>query len=145
MPERLPLSSATVGVIITYLTDGIPQEVSVEWDLFSERVQKVPTNAIDPGGPFPSYVTPDDNVHVWKNYLKNYKIPTVENVTVADSLIRFDLPAGSVLCLATLVPIAWQYRRRTQKSEPIRLQLGLGALLAAGSLLLYPHFKVSLG
>jgi hypothetical protein len=103
------------------------------------------TNAIDPAGPFPSYVTPDDNVHVWKNYLKTYTIPTVENVAVADSLIRFDLPVGSVLCLAALVPIAWQYRRRRQRSEPIRLQLGLGALLVVGSLLLYPHFKVSLG
>ena len=26
------------GVIITYLTDGIPQEVTTTWELFSERV-----------------------------------------------------------------------------------------------------------
>ncbi|MHC4440817.1 MAG: hypothetical protein ACYS3S_26000, partial [Planctomycetota bacterium] len=69
VPERLPLSTAMIGVIITYITEGIPHEVSVEWDLFSDRAQKVPTNAIDPAGPFPSYVTPDNNVHIWKNYL----------------------------------------------------------------------------
>jgi hypothetical protein len=85
-PELLPVNTAMVGVIITYLTDGIPGEVKVEWDLFSDRIQKVPTNAIDPAGPFPSYVTPDDNVHVWTNFLKNYTIPTVEKVAVAESV-----------------------------------------------------------
>jgi hypothetical protein len=67
-PERMPLNTAMLGVIITYLTNGIPQEVKVDWDLFSDRIQKVPTNAIDPAGPFPSYVTPDDNVLTWQNF-----------------------------------------------------------------------------
>ncbi len=145
VPERLPLSSAMVGVIVTYLTDGIPQEVSVKWDLFSKRVQKVPTNAIDPTGPFPSYVTPDDNVHVWKNYLKNYKIPTVENVTVADSIKSFKLPVGSILCLAAIIQIILKSRKRRTKGKPIHLQFGIVALLVVSSFLVYPHFKLSLG
>jgi hypothetical protein len=144
VPERLPLSSAMVGVIITYLTDGIPNEVSVEWDLFSKRLQKVPTNAIDPAGPFPSYVTPDDNVHVWKNYLRNYKIPTVENVTVADSIKSFKLPVGSIFCLAAIIPIILKGRKRRTKGEPIHLQFGVVVLLIVGSFLIYPHFKLSL-
>ena len=145
VPERLPLSSAMVGVIVTYLTDGIPNEVSVEWDLFSDRIQKVPTNAIDPVGPFPSYVTPDDNVHVWKNYLRNYKIPTVENVTVADSIKSFDLPVGSILCLAVIIPIILKSRKRRTKGKPIHLQFGVVVLLIVSSFLIYPHFKLSLG
>jgi hypothetical protein len=105
-PERIPVNTAMVGVIITYLTDSIPQEVTVEWDLWSDRVQKVPTSAIDPAGPFPSYITPDDNVHVWKNFLKQYTIPTVENIAVTDSVTSFGLPLGSVVCLAVLLPVA---------------------------------------
>ena len=56
-------------------TTGMPQEVLSQWDLWSERIRKVPTNAIDPAGGFPSYVTPDDNEQKWKNYLKNPTIP----------------------------------------------------------------------
>jgi hypothetical protein len=47
-PEQLPINTAMVGVIITYLTQGLPQEVTNEWKLWSDCIQKVPTNAIDP-------------------------------------------------------------------------------------------------
>lgn len=103
-PERLPLSSARIGVIITYLTKGIPQKVETRWDLWSDRIQKVPTNAIDPAGPFPSYVTPDDNLHLWQNFLKTYKIPTIEKVVVADRLRRFKFSAASLACLVLVLP-----------------------------------------
>jgi hypothetical protein len=143
-PERMPVNTAMVGVIITYLTDGIPQEVTVEWDLWSDRVQKVPTNAIDPAGPFPSYITPDDNVHVWKNFLKQYTIPTVENIAVAGSVTSFGLPLGSVVCLGVLLPIGLQIRKRRQGGKPVLLQYGLVVLLIAASLLLYPYLQVSI-
>ena len=85
-PERMPLNTAMLGVIITYLTKKIPQQVTVDWELFSDRIQKVPTSAIDPAGPFPSYVTPDDNVLTWNNFLKTYQKPTVAAVTVIYTL-----------------------------------------------------------
>jgi hypothetical protein len=104
-PERLPLSSARIGVIITYLTPGIPGQVENRWNLWSERIQKVPTNAIDPVGPFPSYVTPEDNLHKWENFLKTYTIPTVEKVTVAEGMNRLNLSLGSVACIAFVLPL----------------------------------------
>ena len=143
--ERIPISTAMVGVIVTYLTDGIPQEVKVDWDLFSDRIQKIPTSAVDPAGPFPSYVTPDDNVLVWTNYLKNYKIPTVAEVTVPDSMTSFNLPAGSIFCLAAILPVALQLRRRKRGGRSIDLQCGLLAVLLGGSLFLYPHLQVTVG
>ncbi len=143
-PERLLINTAMVGVIITYITDGIPQEVTSEWDLWSDRIQKVPTNAIDPAGPFPSYITPDDNVHVWNNFLKQYKIPTVENVTVAGFVTSFSLPVGSILCLVVLLPLVWQIRNRRKSEKPIRLHSSMIILLIAGSLILYPYLQVSI-
>jgi len=142
-PERMPLNTAMLGVIITYLTAGIPQEVTVDWDLFSDRIQKVPTSAVDPAGPFPSYVTPDDNVLIWKNFLKTYKIPTVAEVTVDDSLTKMGVPIGSVLSLVMLVPVVFQMRRRRQLTKPLRLHIGLIGLLIAGCALLFPYFHVS--
>ena len=49
-PEQLPINTAMVGIIITYLTEGIPQSVTNEWDLWSDHIQKIPTDAIDPAG-----------------------------------------------------------------------------------------------
>jgi hypothetical protein len=142
-PERLPINTAMIGVIITYITDGIPQEVTSEWNLWSDRIQKVPTNAIDPAGPFPSYITPDDNVLVWKNFLKQYTIPTVENVTVAESVTSFGLPLGSVIALLLVFPLAWQIRRRRLSNNPVLIQAGLLVLFIAASVLLYPYLHIS--
>jgi hypothetical protein len=143
-PEQLPINTAMVGVIITYLTEGIPQEVRVNWELFSDRIHKVPTNAIDPAGPFPSYVTPDDNVHIWTNFLKNYKIPSVEGIAVKSDVTSFSLPVGSVLCLAVFLPVAWLTWKRRRSARPIRPYFVLMALLIAGTLLLYPYLRVSI-
>jgi len=142
-PERMPLSTAMLGVIITYITKGIPQEVTVKWDLFSNRIQKVPTNAVDPAGPFPSYVTPDDNVLVWKNYLKTYQMPTVVKLEVDNKLTHIKLPAASLLCVIILLPVGFFGMKRRRQSRPIRYHLGLLGLLCVGAVLLFPYFNVS--
>jgi hypothetical protein len=142
-PERMSLNTAMLGVIITYLTKKIPQQVTVHWDLFSHRIQKVPTTAVDPAGPFPSYVTPHDNVLTWKNFLKTYKRPTVAEVEIDDSLTKMGVPIGSVLSLALLVPFVFQIRKRRQLTKPISHHLVLVGLLIAGCVLLFPYFHVS--
>ncbi len=142
-PERMPLNTAMVGVIVTYLTKEIPQEVTVDWDLFSDRIQKVPTNAVDPAGPFPSYVTPDDNLFTWTNFLKTYQMPTMAGVTVDESLSHFNLPLGSLICLALLVPVGFLFKQRRRNSGKIGLPLGLVIVLISGSIVLYPFLKVS--
>ena len=119
-PERMPLNTAMLGVIITYLTEGIPQEVTVDWDLFSDRIQKVPTRAVDPAGPFPSFVTPEDHVLTWKNFLKTYQMPTVANVVVDDALTKMGVPIGSLLILVILVPLAFIIRKQKQLNKSIR-------------------------
>jgi hypothetical protein len=142
-PERMPLNTAMLGVIITYLTKKIPQQVKVDWELFSDRIQKVPTSAIDPAGPFPSYVNPDDNVLTWNNFLKTYQIPTVAAVTVDESLTSLKIPIASVLCLLVIIPLGLNIKKRQKSARPIGLLLGFTAVLVAGSILLYPILKIA--
>jgi len=142
-PEQLPVNTAMVGVIITYLTKGIPQEVSNEWNLWSDRIQKVPADAIDPAGPFPSYVTPDENVLTWKNFLKTYQMPTVTQIELDESLTTMKIPLASVLCLLAMLPLALQIRKRRQNAKPVGLHIGLVIFFMAGSALLYPLLKVA--
>ena len=139
----MPLNTAMLGVIITYLTQGIPQEVTVNWDLFSDRIQRVPANAVDPAGPFPSYVTPEDNVLTWQNFLKTYQMPTVAKVVVDDALTRMGLPIGSLLSLVILVPYAFIIRKRKQLNKSIRNHFIVVCLLVGGGILMFPYFHVS--
>ena len=141
-PERLEINTAMVGVIITYLTEGMPRQVTSEWDLWSDRVQKVATDAIDPAGGLPSYVTPDDSVLTWTNFLKTYKVPTVARVNVDESLIKMKLPLASLLCLLALVPLGLQIRKRKRNLRSIGIYLGLAVVFIAGSVLLYPFLNV---
>ncbi|KPJ76355.1 MAG: hypothetical protein AMJ54_11885 [Deltaproteobacteria bacterium SG8_13] len=134
-----------VGVIITYLTDGIPRQVTTTWELFSERVQKVTARMTDPAGPFPYDLTPDDNVLKWNNYLKTYTIPTVEKINVADQHRGVPVPIGSVVCIALLLPIGWGVVLRKKHGGSVKPLFGMFALLAIGALLLIPVLQVPVG
>ena len=97
-PETLQMSAALLGVILTYVVDGIPQEVTADWELFTPQIQKVPATATDPAGPFQTYVMPDSPVHEWKNHLKTYVPPTIDPVPLGSSrMLR--LPWASVALL----------------------------------------------
>jgi hypothetical protein len=141
--ERMPLNTAMIGVIVTYLTKEIPQEVTVDWDLFSERIKRVPTNAVDPAGPFPSYVTPEDNLFVWNNFLKTYQMPTVANIEVDESLTTMKIPVASVFCILAVLPLGLQIRKRRKNDRSIGLHIGLVVLFIAGSILLYPFLNLA--
>jgi hypothetical protein len=141
--ERLPINTAMVGVIITYLTEGLPQKVTNQWDLWSDHIQKVTTDAIDPAGGLPSYVTPDDNILTWTNFLKTYVPPTVAKIEVDTSLTTIKIPVASVLCLLAMLPIGLQIRKRRKNTKSTGLLIGLTVLLFGASFGLYPFLKVS--
>jgi hypothetical protein len=145
IPERVPLNTAMIGVILTYLTDGIPKEVTTEWDLFSERVQKVTASMTDPAGPFPYDLTPDDNVLKWTNYLKTYKIPTVDTVQLANEHKGVSVPLGSAVCLALLFPLGFVFHARRRNGQPVKPMIGIFVLLIVGGILLFPLAQVRVG
>jgi hypothetical protein len=145
IPERVPLNTAMIGVVITYLTDGIPQEVETTWDLFSNRVQKVTARMTDPAGPFPYDLEPDDNVLKWTNYLKTYKIPTVDKVEIDVRHKGMAVPIGSAVCLLLLLPVGLGISIRGKKGQSVKPLLGIAVLLVAGIFVLFPLAKVHIG
>ncbi len=76
-PEELDSNGAILGVIFIYLTEGLPQRVTMEWDLFNERIGMIPASAVDEAGPLPTYLEPDFAVLEWQNFLKNPELPTL--------------------------------------------------------------------
>ncbi|MEM1449095.1 MAG: hypothetical protein AAGI22_08270 [Planctomycetota bacterium] len=133
-PERLEVSNAKLGVVIAYPTKGLPQEVAMTWDLFTDRVQEVPANAIDPAGPLPTLLTPEDPVHLWRNFLKTYVPPTVEVVEVRRSQLPPRLHLLSLALLLSLVPVLRAAASRRRAGEPMGGHaLGAVALLAVAA------------
>jgi hypothetical protein len=145
IPERVPLNTAMIGIVITYLTDGIPQEVVTQWDLFSERIQKVTARMTDPAGPFPYDLGPDDNVLKWTNYLKKYTIPTVDKIMVDETHRGIAVPLGSLACVVLLLPFAFSAFSRSRKSQPIKVQFSIILILAIGIVILFPRWHISVG
>jgi len=118
-PERLEISTAIVGVIITYITEGLPKEVTVDWELFTDQIQRVPATSVDPAGPLLSYVDPEDRVHKWTNFLKNYKIPTVIEISVADTVEELNVPIIFIISLLMALPLMWIIWKRKQSQQPV--------------------------
>lgn len=142
-PERLQISTAIVGVIITYITDSMPREATVDWELFTDDIQRVPATSVDPAGPLPTFVDPQDPVHKWTNYLKNYKIPAVIEVAVADTVEEINIPVLFVVSLVLAVPLAWVILKRSQKQQPVAiLSTVLVANLVAG-IVSYPYLNIA--
>jgi len=143
-PERLEISTAIVGVIITYLTDGIPKEVTVDWELFTDQIQQVPAIATDPAGPLPTFLTPDDNVHTWTNYLKNYQLPTVQEVSIAGSLGQLSIPLASLLFFTLLAPVGWQASKRARNGGPLAVPIVAATALLVIGILSLPYARLSI-
>ncbi|MHC4713040.1 MAG: hypothetical protein ACYTAN_07185 [Planctomycetota bacterium] len=133
-PERLPITTAMIGVIFTYNVESIPREITVDWELFSDRIQKIPTNVQDPAGPFPSYVDPEDNVIRWTNFLKTYRPPTVEGISIADTVDPLRLPVVTILCALFLLPVAYRIARPGANGRGrVRIYIAAAVLIAAGA------------
>jgi hypothetical protein len=79
-PMDLDIISAEMGVIFTYQVDGLPDQVTMEWELFGDRIPMVPGAATDEAGALPYILTPDDNVLTWNNYLQNPTLPVLVDV-----------------------------------------------------------------
>ena len=96
--KPLDASTAIVGVILTYPIKRLPQHVSVEWELFNKRIDRVPTTAIDPAGPLSSFVTAGDPTIEWRNFLLKYKEPKVLPI-ILDAGHTIGVPAVSLALL----------------------------------------------
>lgn len=80
--EELELNTAIIGVMLSYLSKSMPEQVEIKWQLFSEKINMIPATSTDPAGPFITYLSPDENTLIWKNYLKDYVLPKIELVLI---------------------------------------------------------------
>jgi len=97
-PKSLDLSTAIIGIILSYPVIHLPKHVSVTWDMFNERVERIPATAIDPAGPLAGFVEAGDPTLEWHNFLLKYQEPTVTAVRLEDGR-SIGIPVLSVLLM----------------------------------------------
>jgi hypothetical protein len=138
-PRELDVHSAVVGVIFVYPTDGLPQRATMEWELWDERIQRVPASSVDQAGALPTYLEPDDRVLVWQNFLKKPEMPSLVDVTAPPSALeRALVPGRWVLAGLAAGVVSLALRRRRHFAVA-----GAAVLLAAGAVWLGGRAQVS--
>ncbi len=138
-PQRLDISTAILGVILSYTVDGLPKNATVEWELFTDQIRRVPVTVIDPAGPFLSFADRADRLTEWQNHLKNYSAPTIEAIPLGSGQrLRVPLPALLVLLLSigAIGLAVWSrfFSRRTLAIATLAGFIGAGLLSSVGVL-----------
>ncbi len=132
-PQPLDVDAAVVGTIFVFPTTELPQSVVMDWDLWDERIQRIPVSAVDQAGPLPTFLEPDWRQLVWTNYLKNPEIPSLVPVESPSAawrvLLAGILPLLLALALGTCLWLLIKVRRQGSLGAPA----SLAALLIVAS------------
>ena len=130
-PVDLDLNAAILGAIFVYPTvEPLPQQVTMEWDLFNDKIQLVPVSAVDQAGPLPSFLEPDYAILEWQNFLKNPELPTLTELRAPPSETQL---MASYLRWILLIITLWLFWRWLARGEggASRMQPGVTAISAA--------------
>ena len=117
--------SATLGVIFVQPTGGLPQEATLTWGLFSEKFPTVRSAATDEAGPLPYRLMPDDNVLVWRNFLKNPTVPTLVDVLPPPEPRHIRFSPWSMLCILGAIGVALKTRKTPRRRTHGLVVVGL--------------------
>lgn len=147
-PVELDVNSAILGVIFVYPTvEPLPQNVTMEWDLFNEEVQMIPAASVDQAGALPTYLEPDFAVLEWQNFLRFPELPTLRAIQPPPTILEkaaFNLRWFLAIVAAWSVWWAWR-RVASDRSKVVLSLVVLVPLLGvtAGSFWFGQHGKPS--
>jgi len=112
-PRELDIHAAVLGVIFVYAIDGLPDRVTMDWDLWSERLGQIPAASVDQAGPLPAFLDRDGRVLEWRNFLKNPRLPTLRVLEPPPGALARTLLWGRwLLALVALLAVLRAARER---------------------------------
>lgn len=130
-PEDLPTISATLGIIYVYPIDSLPNRVTMSWELFSDRINRVPSSVTDEAGGLPYILQRDDSVLVWQNFLTNPTVPTLATIAVPnEGSISLVSLIGAILLMGLLVV---SIRRAQLRSRPVLITASVLVIVTVAS------------
>ena len=109
----IDINSAVVGVIFVYPTADLPDNATMTWDMFDQKVEVVPAASVDEAGALPTTLKPDYPVLEWQNFLTAPTIPG--QIELADPPAAMVLWLYDVrwwaLGLAVSLIVLWRWRQ----------------------------------
>jgi hypothetical protein len=144
--QDLELLPATLGVIYVFPTNGLPQNVEMEWDLFNEKTPAIPAATVDQAGPLPVILEPESNVLRWENFLKFPELPTLADIEKPPSVLQQTASWASWLALAISLVLLAQLLRSAMSSRNLSRPLLSTSLvmLAISGFLFHEHRQVAM-
>ncbi len=121
--REIPYYAAFIGVNLIYPDPDLPDEVELNWDLFSQNIKQVQVITYGPAGPWPYTLTPENHHLIWRNFLSHYKISTINAVKIAP--VKISIPWVSVLCLLALIIFGFTIRFRWLEFKNILMAVAL--------------------
>jgi hypothetical protein len=144
--QDLELLPATIGVIYVFPTDGLPQNVEMEWDLFNEKVPTTPAAAVDQAGPLRVILEPGFSTLRWDNFLRFPELPTLTDIEKPPTVLQRIAGLGRwlmlVLSIALLAGLLKSFSAKQTWSRPL-LSFSLTAL-AITVLFFHQHRQVAM-
>jgi hypothetical protein len=113
-PEELDVYAAVIGAIFVYPTDGLPDRVTMDWDLWMDRAPMIPCASVDQAGPLPTFLEPDFRLLEWQNFLKNPELPTLTVLRAPPGMLQRAMAVWGrwlLLAAAVLMLVLWVRRR----------------------------------
>ncbi len=107
--ERVEAPPVVLGIILSYPVETVPEKVTVQWQLFSERIREVPAVMVDPMGSHADVQTVDNPVMEWRRPRLGSVTDPVAPVAMADerklpvSVVSAALISLSLVCVALVL------------------------------------------
>jgi hypothetical protein len=86
-PVDLDINAAIIGVISVYPHKAFADNVTMEWDMFDDRIQIVPVAGVDPTGPLPQLLEPGYSTLEWQNFIRIPVMPELVSISAPPGLI----------------------------------------------------------
>ncbi len=122
-PVELDINSAILGAIFVYPTvEPLPQNVTMDWDLFNDQIQMIPASAVDQAGALPTFLEPDFAVLEWQNFLRFPELPTLKAILPPPTVLE---KSSYYLRWIFLLAVAWSFWwawQRTRNQPSGRMQ-----------------------
>jgi len=133
--RRVPMSSARVGVILSYSTKGTPNSVHVTWDRFNRFIWTVHmiVYAFDDTFRVALSRVGLENEYLWQNPGRPAPPPLTQVDVALPPRPRLLLPVVSIACAALWPGLVWLLRRRSAAPHSYVFGTALAAALAAGA------------
>jgi len=144
--QDLQLLPATIGVIYVFPTDGLPQNVEMEWDLFNEKAPTIPAATVDQAGPLPVILQPGFSTLRWDNFLRFPELPTLTDIEKPPTALQSVAGWGRWLMLALSIVLFAGLLRSLSAHRPLsRLLLSFSlSALAITVFFFHQHRQVAM-